>query len=55
VACTIGLSIYKDVKLRKKEGESSGAIRKGAFKQLVGYNVPCLSFVLSYCWTVKAS
>jgi hypothetical protein len=26
LTCTIGLSIYKDLKLKKKEGESSGAV-----------------------------
>lgn len=36
VARTIGLSIYKDLKLKKKEGESSGAVRKSAFKHLTG-------------------
>jgi hypothetical protein len=37
VARTIGLSIYKDLKQRKKEGENSGAVRKGAFKQFTGH------------------
>jgi hypothetical protein len=37
MARTIGLSIYKDLKLRKKEGESSGVVWKGAFMQLTGH------------------
>jgi hypothetical protein len=37
MARTIGLSIYEDLKLKKKEGESSGAVQKGAFKQLTGH------------------
>jgi hypothetical protein len=36
VARTTGLSIYEDLKLKKRKGESSGAVRKGAFKQLTG-------------------
>jgi hypothetical protein len=31
MACTSGLSIYEDLKLKKKEGESSGVVRKWCF------------------------
>jgi hypothetical protein len=39
--------MYEDLKLKKREGESSGAVRKGAFKQLTGHmlangSVSCL-------------